>query len=98
MIMKRDHRTLSDVREASPFAAPPRVLVIAEDSDPGQAAALVETLESLGADAQMRFVSDVTRTYREHLHPDAVIVAGTRGYHFMQDRAGLAPALRAAQR
>jgi hypothetical protein len=96
--MKRDYRTLSEVREASPFEAPPRVLVLAEDADAGQAAALVETLESIGADAQVRFLSDVTRAYREHLHPDAVIVAGTRGYRFMQDRAGLAPALRAAQR
>ena len=47
--------------------------------------------------ASERF-SEVTRAYREHLHPDVVIVAGTRGYHFTQDHAGLAPALRAAWR
>ena len=37
-------------------------------------------LESVGAEAEVRFASDVTRSYHDHLHPDAVVVAGTRGY------------------
>lgn len=73
-------RPLSAVREASPFETPPRVLVMAEDCDAGRAVDLVEALESMGADAELRFVTDATRTYRDHIHPDAVIVAGTRGY------------------
>lgn len=96
--MKTNYRTLSDLREASPFATPPRVLVMADDGGVVAAANLVQRLESIGADAEVRFASDVTRGYREHLHPDAVIVAGSRGYHFTQDNAGLARMLRDAGR
>lgn len=75
--MKRDYRTLSAVREESPFETPPRVLVVADDSDAVEAVALAEELESLGAEAEVRFGE---QWRREHLHPDAVIVAEPRGY------------------
>lgn len=78
--MKFDHRTLSDVRTASPFATPPRVLVMADDDDATGAVALAGALEALGADAEVRFASEVTRSSHQHAHPDAVVVAGTRGY------------------
>lgn len=75
--MKRDHRALSAVREESPFATPPRVLVVADDSDAAEAVALAESLEALGADTEVRFGEP--RSYG-HIHPDAVIVAEPRGY------------------
>ncbi|QJW94431.1 hypothetical protein [Frigoriglobus tundricola] len=75
--MKRDYRTLSVVREKSPFATPPRVLVVAEDDGAGQAVALAEALEAAGADAEVRFGADMGRS---HSHSDAVIVADARGY------------------
>ena len=75
--MKRDHHTLSMVRAASPFATPPRVLVMADDESAGEAVALAEALEELGADAEVRFGSEKCS---EHSHPDAVVVAEPRGY------------------
>jgi hypothetical protein len=75
--MKRDHRPLSAVREESPFATPPRVLVMADDADAVEALELVEALDAIGADAEVRFGE--LRQY-DHSHPDAVIVAEPRGY------------------
>jgi hypothetical protein len=75
--MKRDYRTLSLVREQSPFATPPRVLVVAEEDNGGSAVALVEALEAAGAEAQVRFGADMGH---DHSHPDAVVVAYARGY------------------
>lgn len=75
--MKRDYRTLSAVREDSPFATPPRVLVVADDTDAAEAVALAEELEAVGADTEVRFGED---RFYSHFHPDAVIVAQTRGY------------------
>ncbi len=75
--MKRDHRTLSAVREDSPFDTPPRVLVMADDSDAVEAVALAEALDAVGAEAEVRFGE--YRGYG-HVHPDAVIVANTRAY------------------
>ena len=77
--MKRDYRALSIVREKSPFATPPRVLVVAEDDNAGQAVALAEALEAAGADAEVRFGADMGRGYG-HNHSDAVVVADGRGY------------------
>jgi hypothetical protein len=93
-LMKCDHSTLSMVRAASPFAVPPRVLVVADDEDAGQAVALVERLESIGADAEARFGEG---TYTDRSHRDAVIVADRRGYRFTQYHAGLEQALLAAK-
>jgi hypothetical protein len=73
--MKRDQRTLSAVRERSPFDTPPRVIVVADDETAGQAVALAEALEAAGADAEVRFGAA-----NSHDHPDAVIVAQKRGY------------------
>jgi hypothetical protein len=75
--MKRDYRTLSAVREESPFETPPRVLVMADDADAGEAVALVEALDAVGADAEVRFGE---QRPLDHFHPDAVIVAERRGY------------------
>jgi len=75
--MKRDHRALSMVRAASPFETPPRVLVMADDASAGEAVALAEALEELGADAEVRFGS---AKGNDHGHTDAVIVAESRGY------------------
>jgi hypothetical protein len=72
--MKRDN-TLSDVRARSPFATPPRVIVMADDDSAGQAVALAEALEAAGADAEVRFGAAGS-----HDHSDAVIVAHRRGY------------------
>jgi hypothetical protein len=71
-------RALSKVRESSPFATPPRVIVVADDESAGQAVALAEALDAIGADAEVRFGSDANR---DHAQSDAVIVAGTSGYH-----------------
>jgi hypothetical protein len=73
--MKRDYRSLSLVRESSPFATPPRVLVMADDDSAGEAVALAEALEAAGAVAEVRFGTD-----KKHSYSDAVIVAETRGY------------------
>jgi hypothetical protein len=82
--MNLNHRALSDVREVSPYATPPRVLVMADDADAGQAVALMERLESIGADVELRFVSGATGDHRNQVHADAVIVAGKRGYRITQ--------------
>jgi hypothetical protein len=68
-------RALSNVRQDSPFATPPRVIVVADDESTSEALSLVEALESLGADAQMRFGPVPTGD-----HSDAVIVAERSGY------------------
>ena len=68
-------RALSNVRQDSPFATPPRVIVVADDESTSEALSLVETLESLGADAEVRFGA-----VRPGEHSDAVIVAERRGY------------------
>lgn len=90
--MKRDHLALSVVREASPFATPPRVLVVADDGTAGEAVALVEALEAIGADAEVRFSEDM---YRDHSHPDAVIVTDGRGYRVTRHHPVLESVLRA---
>jgi hypothetical protein len=74
--MKRDHRPLSAVREESPFATPPRVLVMADDAAAVEAVELAEALDALGADTEVRF----GELRHDHSHPDAVIVAEPRGY------------------
>jgi hypothetical protein len=74
--MKRDDRALSVVRESSPFATPPRVLVVADEESAGEAASLVDALEALGADAEVRFGA----SNFDLSHSDAVLVAETRGY------------------
>jgi hypothetical protein len=79
--MKREYHTLSAVREQSPFATPPRVLVIADDSDAVEAVALAEALDAVGADAEVRFGEQL---HPEHIHPDAVVVAEPRGYRIAQ--------------
>lgn len=84
--MKRDYRSLSEVREQSPFATPPRVLVVADDASAGEAVALVEALDALGADAEIRFHEDVSR---DHGHPDAVLVAEPHGYRVARSKPEL---------
>lgn len=76
--MKREYRSLSALREGSPFATPPRVLVIADDHDAADAVALAEELDAVGADTEVRF-GEHSR-YGRHGHPDAVIVADLSGY------------------
>jgi hypothetical protein len=68
-------RVLSNVREESPFATPPRVVVVADEESAGEAVSLAEALESLGADAEVRFGGIPTRD-----NCDAVIVAESHGY------------------
>lgn len=68
-------RVLSNVRQESPFATPPRVLVVADDESTSEALSLVEVLESLGADAEVRFGSVPAGD-----HSDAVIIAEDHGY------------------
>ena len=75
--MLNDYRTLSAVRERSPFASPPRVLVMADDDTAGEALALAEALDSFGAEAEVRLTEDTTAD--EYGAPDAVIVAGSKG-------------------
>lgn len=60
---------LSSVREKSPFATPPRVLVIAEESA-GSALSLMDALEAAGADAEVRFEG----SHFDRANADAVIV------------------------
>jgi hypothetical protein len=90
--MKHDHFTLSTVRAASPFSAPPRVLVVADDECAGQAVALLEKLEAIGADAEVRFSEPAP--HDRHTR-DAVIVADRWGYRFTQYHPALERALRA---
>jgi hypothetical protein len=75
--MKREYRTLSAVREESPFETPPRVLVVADDADAVEAVALAEALDAIGADTEVRFGEHPSYGY---IHPDAVVVAEPRGY------------------
>jgi hypothetical protein len=71
--MKRDQRTLSVVRESSPFATPPHILVLADPAHPHEAVELAEALDESGADAEVRLACDAGEN---HVHPDAVIFAG----------------------
>jgi hypothetical protein len=78
--MKRDQRTLSVVRASSPFATPPRVLVVADDTDALEAVELAEALDEYGAEAEVRLSGDASDNH--HSPPDAVIFAGMlSGYH-----------------
>ena len=73
--MKRDHRALSVVREASPFATPPRVLVMADDADAVEAVALAEALDEFGAEAEVRLSGDASDDH--HCPPDAIVFSGS---------------------
>jgi hypothetical protein len=75
--MKRDHVTLSHVREASGFVSPPRVLVVAAEGSAAEAVKLAEALDEVGAETEVR-LSAGGRT-DHHGQPDAVIFAGTPG-------------------
>ena len=75
--MKRDNRTLSDVRERSQFVTPPHILVVADAADAGEAVELAEALDEYGADAEVRLAADASADY--HGEPDAVIFAGSSG-------------------
>ena len=90
--MKRDQRTLSVVREASPFATPPRVLVMADDESAGEAVALAEALEAAGAEAEVRFGEARTG---DRGQADAVIIAEPRGYRVSRHHPVLESLLRA---
>lgn len=72
--MKADYRTLSTVREASPFVTPPHILVVADVGDAGEAVELAEALDEYGADAEVRLAGD-----DYHGAADAVIFAGGSG-------------------
>ena len=89
--MKRDYRALSEVREASPFETPPRVLVVADDDSAREAVALVEALEAFGAEAEVRFSDEA---FHSHLRPDAVIVAEPHGYRITRHHPLLEDMLR----
>lgn len=82
--MDRKYRTISAVREESPFDTPPRVLVVADDHDASEAVALAEALDAAGADTEVRFGDHPSY---EYLHPDAVIVAEERGYRVQRHHA-----------
>jgi hypothetical protein len=69
--------SLSTLRENTPFATPPRVLVVAEEGRAGEALALADALEQLGAETEIRFGDAASLT---HNHSDAMVVAGVRGY------------------
>ncbi len=77
--MKRDQRTLSLVREASPFAKPPHILVMADGADAIEAVALAEALDEYGAEAEVRLSGDASDDH--YSTPDAVIFAGLRAGH-----------------
>jgi hypothetical protein len=72
--MKHDHRALSLVRQESPFATPPHILVVADVGDVGEAVELAEALDEYGADAEVRLADD---DYTGDA--DAVIFAGAVG-------------------
>jgi hypothetical protein len=74
--MKRQHPTLSVVREASPFAKPPRVVVLADEDGAAEAVQLAEALDGYGADAEVRLSGDGSDD--RHSPPDAVVFAGRR--------------------
>jgi hypothetical protein len=78
--MKREQRTLSAVREESPFATPPRVVVVADEDSALEALQLAEALDEYGADAEVRMAGDASDDH--HAPPDAVVFAGSRPrYH-----------------
>lgn len=89
--MKTAYPPLSAVREESPFATPPRVLVVADDHDASEAVALAEVLDAAGAETEVRFGDHPSYGY---LHPDAVIVAQERGYRVQRHHPILERALR----
>jgi hypothetical protein len=93
--MKRDHRPLSAVREESPFATPPRVLVMADDADAVEVLELVEALDAVGAETEVRFGGERTH---DHNHPDAVIIAELRGYRVTRHHPILESVLRVGSR
>ncbi len=70
-------RSLSMVRENTDFATPPCVLVMAEEGSAGEALALADALDRLGAETEIRFGD---RMSLEHVQPDAVILLGPRGH------------------
>ena len=72
--MKSDHHTLSVVREKSPFATPPHILVVADDDAALEALELAEALDEYGAEAEVRLGGDASDG--DHHQPDAVIFAG----------------------
>lgn len=67
-------RTLSAVREKSPFVTPPHILVVAGDDAALEALELAEALDEYGADAEVRLGGDASGD--DHYHPDAVVFAG----------------------
>jgi hypothetical protein len=69
--------SLSTLRENTPFATPPRVLVVAEEGRAGEALALADALEQIGAEAEIRFGDE---PHLANNHSDAVVLAGVRGY------------------
>jgi hypothetical protein len=72
---------LSTIREKTPFATPPRIIVVAEEGYTGEAIHLADILEEMGAETEVRFGDDADFTHGPfHPAPDAVIVAGKRGY------------------
>jgi hypothetical protein len=73
---------LSTVRERTPFATPPRVVVVAEEGYTGEAITLADVLDEFGAEAEVRSgeEADLNHGSFSHTDPDAVIVAGRRGY------------------
>ena len=75
--MKRDLHTLSVVREKSPFATPPHIVVVADDEDALEALELAEALDEYGAEAEVRLGADASDD--DHHQPDAVIFAGHSG-------------------
>ncbi len=58
--MSIEHRAISTVREGLPFASPPRVLVVADDENAGEALALAEALDAFGAETEVRLSEDTT--------------------------------------
>ena len=72
---------LSTVREKSPFATPPRVIVVAEEGFTGEAIQMADLLDAMGAESEVRFGSDADFTHGPfHPAPDALIVVGVRGF------------------
>jgi len=73
---------LSTVREMTPFPTPPRIVVVAEEGYTGEAIHLADVLDELGAEAEVRFGEEVDFNHGPipRTDPDAVVVAGERGY------------------
>ena len=79
---------LSTVREKSPFATPPRIIIVGEEGYTGEAIHLADVLEEMGAEAEVRFGDDADFTHGPfHPTPDAVIVASKRGYRIARHHA-----------